>query len=119
MNDLKQLHSRFLEECPDLSDERWQTLMAQLEELGWLVSTAALEKLLEELSSLKEKASARGDPPEAGLLDLPTILAWRLSVYFRDAAVAMEKERRPESMEAGWDEQMDQYREFWGDDGLD
>ena len=115
MDDLDQLHSRFLQEGPDLSDERWQELLAHAEELGRQVSRAAMEKLLDELSSLKEKAVARGDAPEAGILDLPLILAWRFSVYFRDAAVAIEEARRPKSMDAGWDEQMDRYRELWGD----
>jgi hypothetical protein len=89
--------------------------MAQVGELGRRASAAALEKLLEELSSLNERSSARGDPSGSGLLELPAILNWRLSVYFRDAAIAIEEARRPESMEAGWDEQMDQYCELWGD----
>lgn len=113
MTDLNQLHSRFLQEYPNLSDERWQALMTQLEELGRQALHAALEQLLAELSTLGEKAPARGDAPETGLLDLPTIMAWRLSVHFRDAAMAIEEARRPESMEAGWDEEMDQYRELW------
>jgi len=115
MNDLKQLHSRFLEECPDLSDERWEALMVQVEDVGRQASISTLEKLLEELSSRHERATSRGHSAGTDLLDLPTILAWRLSVYFRDTAVAIEEERRPESMEAGWDEQMDLYRELWGD----
>jgi hypothetical protein len=49
------------------------------------------------------------------MLDMPPVLAWRLSVYFRDAAVAIEETRRPESMKAGWNDEMDQYREIWTD----
>jgi hypothetical protein len=115
MVDLDQLHSRFLQAFSNHSEEHWQALRGQVEELARQASNAAIEGLLGELSNLNEKASARGDIPEAALLNLPTILAWRVSVYFRDAAVAIEEARRPESMEAGWDEQMDQYRELWGD----
>ena len=113
MHDLKQLHSRFLQECPDISDERWRALMAQVEELGRHASTATLQMLLEEISSLNQKASARGDSPGAALLELPAILVWRLSVYLRDAAAVIEEARRPESMEGGWDEQVDAYRALW------
>lgn len=115
MNDLTQLHYRFLQECPDLSDERWQGLMASAKALSRQATTGAMEMLLEELASLNQKAAVQGNEPDTRLLDLPAILAWRLRVYFRDAAVALEEGCRPESMEAGWDEQMDLYRELWGD----
>jgi hypothetical protein len=115
MNELDQMHSRFLQEFPNQSDEGWQALRGQVEGLARQASKAAIEGLLGELSSLTQKASARGEISEVGLLDLPTILAWRLSVYFRNAAMAIEETRRPESMEAGWDEEMDQYRELWRD----
>ena len=115
MHDLKQLHSRFLQECPDLSDERWRALIAEVEQLARQASTAAIGGFLEEFSSLSKKAVARGNGPHAGLLDLPRIRDWRLSVHFRDAAIASEETRRPASMEAGGDEQMDIYRELWGD----
>lgn len=115
MSDLKNFHSRFLRECPDLSDERWQSLLTQVEDLSRQASTTAMESLLEELSSLNQKAAAREHEPDARLVDLPTILAWRLSVYFRDAAVEFEETRRPASMEAGADEQMDLYRELWSE----
>ena len=115
MNDFTQLHSRFQRECPDLSDEHWHALLSQVEELSRQATTAAMEKLLEEFSSLNQKAAARENEPDARLLDLPEILAWRISVYLRDAAVAIEEAHRPESMEAGWDEQVDIYRGLLGD----
>jgi len=90
--------------------------MALTDELGRAASSKSMERLLEELSEMDQKAETRGvDAPSSELIGLHTILASRLGVHFRDAAVAIEEARRPKSMEAGWDEETDQYRELWSD----
>ena len=114
MNESNDLKRQFLALVADQPAERWESVTAQVEQLAGEASRAAIEEFLREFALLDQGAGSSGESVAARFLDLPRILAWRLSLHFRDAAVAAEQARKPESIEPGWDEQVDEYRALLG-----
>jgi len=115
VKDFDELKDRFLQQAQGQSEEQWNVVLSQVNALADAVSQAAVDGLLQELSELNKKAVARDTAADTALFDLPSILAWRISTHFRKAAEAVEQSRKPKSMEAGADEEMDEYRAISGD----
>ena len=91
-------------------------LTAQFDDLVRQVSDTALLSMAAEASRLRELAEARpvteAEPKEL-LFGLPGILAWRVAQTLAGAAQGLADARQPESMEAGFDEEVDLYQALW------
>ena len=113
MDALDTLKQEFLAVVRDRPEERWDAFKAQFDDLVRQVSETALLSLAAEASELRELAEARpateAEPKEL-LFGLPTILSWRTAQSLAEAALGVAQARQPESMEAGYDEELDRYQ---------
>jgi hypothetical protein len=113
MDALDTLKQEFFAVVRDRPEERWQAFTAQFDDLVRQVSETALLSLAAEISRLRELAEARPAEevePKELLFGLPTILDRRLAQTLAGAAMGVADARQPESMEAGYDEEVDLYR---------
>jgi hypothetical protein len=116
MDALEKLQKEFFAVVRENREERWDALTKEVDALLNTVKQDALRGLAAEAAELRERASASGaqeGAPGELLFGLPTILAWRVAWHVAAAAQAAAQTRQPESMEAGYDEEVDMYRALW------
>lgn len=113
MDALETLEKEFFAVVQDRPQERWDEFTAQFDDLVRAVAETALLSLAAEATELRERAKARPveevEPKEL-LFGLPGILAWRVAQALAGAAQGLADARQPESMEAGFDEEVDLYQ---------
>ena len=113
LDTLKQDFFKVVKESPD---QRWTSFEKQLEKLSCKISDRAIVALAAELSKMRQLSHADCDQltgaPGGLLFGLPRVLEWRLAFHMADAAQAIADERKPESIEPGFDEELDVYRAF-------
>ena len=116
MDALETFKKEFFAVVQDRPEERWDEFTVQYNALVRAVSETALLRLAAEVSELRELAKARPveevEPKEL-LLGLPGIFAWRMAQALAGAAQGLADARQPESMEAGFDEEVDLYQALW------
>jgi hypothetical protein len=116
MDALENLQKEFFAVVRENPEERWDALTKQVDALLNTVKQDALRGLAAEAAELRERAkppSVQQDAPGGLLFGLPTILAWRVAWHVAAAAQATAQARQPESIEAGYDEEVDMYRALW------
>lgn len=116
MSALDKLKKEFFRVAKGSPDQRWASFEQQLDQLARAISDRAIAALAAEVPKMRQLSNGDSDQlkgaPDGLVFGLPGVLEWRLAFHMADAAQSFVDERKPESSEPGFDEELDLYRAF-------